>query len=517
MGHGGSACSCGSSEPQPRGDDYWLTVGRHVPAEEDPPPDFPDMTRSLSVAAGSSRGLGPAGAAHVPSWREVHRPDWTLENWAALGGEEVEGALESAALTLLSAKWAIRRAEEDGGAPLAPRQALPDDAFLSLSQVQASSTNGYGYVLHIACVSHCWLQAHHPDPFGHNFRVLARCLKLLVQDAAYGGRWAVLFDFCSMHQGCRDSAGIPRSEVYRWLEVERAYEHEAVGRFESEEVMFDNALGHIGTFFSHPATIVLMFSALPPDFTDHAKYAQTTNGKAYTSRGWCYCEASWATLVKEQLLVLDIGKDSGATSWPKLVTGCATVRRAPVLPDTFRSELEHKHFSNSQVDFERVAHLYACAFERRFSTTSTLSYQGSGWDDEDAHALAQLLISGAVPRLDKVDLADNRISDAGAVALAEALVSGAAPGLTSLNLSRNAIGDDGAAALSRALSSGGGKLAHLDLSHNHVGDSGAHALMCEVRRYPAQKKQVWLTHNPISKKEKTALGGPPTPSASRCG
>jgi len=400
----------------------------------------------------------------------------------------------------------VLKTAAEAEAVLAPRQALPDDAFLSLSQVQASSTNGFGYVLHIACVSHCWLQAHHPDPLGHNLRVLAKSLKLLVQDAAYGGRWAVLFDFCSMHQACRDSAGIPRHEAYSWLGVENAYEHGAVGRFESEEVMFDKALGHLGTFFSHPSTIVFMLSALPSDFTDTRKYAQTTNSKAYTSRGWCYCEASWATLVKEQHSVLDVGKDSGSSSWLALVTECATIRRAPALPTTFKAELEHKHFSNSQVDFERVARLYAAGFKSRFATTTALSYQGSSWDDEDAHALSQLLTSGAAPRLHKVDLAENRISDAGAIALADAIASGAAPELTSLNLSRNAIGDDGAAALSRALCSCA-RLAHLDLSHNHVGDQGAHALMGEIRRDPAQKKRVWLTDNPISKHTKTAMGG----------
>jgi hypothetical protein len=83
---------------------------------------------------------------------------------------------------------------------LQPRQALPDEPFLSLSQVQHATGD---IELSIVCISHCWLQPDHPDPRGHNLRVVARALEAYLSWHSAPPDVGVFLDFCSMHQKCR--------------------------------------------------------------------------------------------------------------------------------------------------------------------------------------------------------------------------------------------------------------------------------------------------------------------------
>ena len=77
-----------------------------------------------------------------------------LAAWKALGGAEFEAVLVSGAIALLDAQYLIDLANRGG--VLGPRQALPDEAFLSLSELQAATRTSP--FLKIVCISHCWLQ-----------------------------------------------------------------------------------------------------------------------------------------------------------------------------------------------------------------------------------------------------------------------------------------------------------------------------------------------------------------------
>ena len=55
---------------------------------------------------------------------------------------------------LLDAHWVVAAAER--GDVLLPRQALPDEAFISLSELQAGAE--WRSHLPVFCISHCWLQ-----------------------------------------------------------------------------------------------------------------------------------------------------------------------------------------------------------------------------------------------------------------------------------------------------------------------------------------------------------------------
>ncbi|CAK0853318.1 unnamed protein product, partial [Prorocentrum cordatum] len=200
--------------------------------------------------------------------------------WAKNGGRELEPALSDGAVALLSCQWFVRLAE--AGGILAPRQGMDpterrleefgdmlfpkhwkkdwkavtatigqqqlDQAFLPLDDLMAEVHQS---VLRVFCVSHVWLQHDHPDPHGHNLRVIGRCLKLLSKDAfnGYAGHWGVFFDLCSLHQGCRDSKDKAQPYVFEWLDSENRFAQNAVGRRPAEEELFRQALKSLGTFY----------------------------------------------------------------------------------------------------------------------------------------------------------------------------------------------------------------------------------------------------------------------------
>merc|ERR1712190_80268 len=84
----------------------------------------------------------------------------------------------------------------------------------------------------------------------------------------FTGRWGVFMDFCSIQQGCRDRDGVSQQHTFSWLDEIKAFEDGAVGRFESENVLFKKALGSLGSFYSHQNTVVFMLSRFPNDYKE---------------------------------------------------------------------------------------------------------------------------------------------------------------------------------------------------------------------------------------------------------
>jgi len=361
---------------------------------------------------------------------------------------------------------------------------LPPAAFQSYSGVLAGTPACSTPVpkLHVVCVSHCWLQADHPDPRGHNLRILARALRLL--DAhVYGprpqrmGRWAVFMDLCCIHQNCRDSKGVPQQRTYQRLEGSDKFADGAIGRFDSENVLFKEALGSLGSFYSHPCTYVFMLTKFPEDYQT-AAYTHSGNTEQYFNRGWCYCESSWAVLTKPSDLTLNLGLSTGdEISYSKLVEVCSAERKPPVFPDAFEVELQRKAFTNGKDDRPRVAELYRDAFAKRLQYSQRLLFRNLQWDDEHMKQLVTALAaSGAGPNLQLLDLRGNRAGDEGAARLAEAFrAPGAFPKLRELNLSENQLGAAGAAHLAEAFRAPGAfpELCELNLSENQIGAAGA--------------------------------------------
>ena len=411
------------------------------------------------VAAWSVPALPP----HLSPAREVAVGEKAMAKWKKDGGGEIEAVLLSGAVALLDSEWVIKLAARGG--KLLPRQALPDEAFLSLSEVQASTCNHH---LPVVCISHCWLQPDHPDPHGHNLRVVARALESLLP--TWGQRrFAVFFDFCSIYQNCRDRDGAPQGTAFLWLETDGRLADGAVGRFPSENVLFTQALGSLGTFYSHPHTRVLMLTAFPPDYDDRARYTPSGNVASYFERGWCFCESAWAAVVKDWALALDLGKDTGEGEFDE--HKCRQGRTAPVLPEEFVAQLASKGFTNGSTDRPRVAGLYGKDFEARLEAATHLIYARLGWGDEEARAVARVL--PCAPTLKELILDRNSIGGEGMRALAEALPS--APALKKIDLYGNSIGDEGARALAEALPHAPA-LEDLWLGNNSIGAKAKEAL-----------------------------------------
>jgi len=398
-----------------------------------------------SSVKGEGEDTLDARPPHRPVAREARVGEPAMRRWKKHGGAELEAAIETGAIALLNAQWLVDLAARGGA--LRPRQALPDAAFLCLSEIQAAtSTAPNEQHLPIVCVSHCWLQPDHPDPHAHNLRVLARVLKERVDN---GSRLAVFIDFCSLHQCCRGADGVATPRAFPWLADEDRYsnsnaalrwlvrEERAVGRFPQEEALFKQALSSLGQFFSHQKTEVYLLSVLPADYADPTRYERGTNVVPYSDRGWCFCESAWALMVKESSLVLDLGKDAHAlTDYAALVKG-AHSRGAPAVPAVFEALLAPKSFSLPATDERRVAELYRVAFELRLGATTSLVYTNLGWGNAETIALAEAL--RFAPALELLFLTGNAIGDEGARALAEVLPL--MPALKMLALGRNVIGN----------------------------------------------------------------------------
>ena len=206
-----------------------------------------------------------------------------LKLWRKLGGGDLERVLASGAVALLDAQWIISHAE--AGGVLTHREALPKEAFLSLTDlVEATTEHGS---LPVAALSYPWLTKDHPDPRGANLARVARALKALLSSPDIIPRLGVFWDFGSLHQHPDPANGVMRTE--------------------EQNALFKQGLGCLGTLYSHPHTFVLRLTSFP-DGHKAEDQAEGTNVAKYFDRGWCFTEQSWAGLTKASYLSLDLGK-----------------------------------------------------------------------------------------------------------------------------------------------------------------------------------------------------------------
>ncbi|EOD38922.1 hypothetical protein EMIHUDRAFT_224075 [Emiliania huxleyi CCMP1516] len=400
-----------------------------APTEE--PLGPPAVELDAPTPADTAAPTQPADA--LPSATDLGVSEEKLELWREHGGGDLEPVLASGAVAVLDAQWVISHAE--AGGVLTHRQALPKEAFLSFADlVEATGKEAY---LPVAALSYPWLTKDHPDPLGANLARVARALKALLRHP-YITRLGIFWDFGSLHQHPDPPNGVLRTE--------------------EQNALFKEGLGCLGTLYSHKYTWVLRLTSFP-DGHKAEEQAEGTNVAKYFDRGWCYTEQCWAGLTKAGALSLDLGKMRAGKEydWDSLIDDCTQDggRRPPLLPSAFAAELEKKSFTNGKDDKPLVKRLYEAAFKEQFGKATVLNYFGLGWGDAEAAQLAEVLASGAAPRLEELDLAPNKIGDEGCKALAAALgKEGAAPRLEKLSLNGNQIGDEGCKALAAALKEG---------------------------------------------------------------
>ena len=192
-----------------------------------------------------------------------------LKLWRKHGGGDLEPVLASGAVAVLDAQWIISHAE--AGGVLTHRQALPEEAFLSLADL-VEATSEYRGSLPVAALSYPWLTKDHPDPRGANLSRVARALKALLSDPDIIPRLGVFWDFGSLHQHPDPANGVMRTE--------------------EQNALFKQGLGCLGTLYSHPQTWVLRLTSFP-DGHKAEDQAEGTNVAKYFDRGWCFTEQSW--------------------------------------------------------------------------------------------------------------------------------------------------------------------------------------------------------------------------------
>ena len=117
-----------------------------------------------------------------------------------------------------------------------------------------------------------------------------------------------------------------------------------------------------------------------------------------------------------------------------------------------------------------------------------LNWNKKGLTVADCTALADVIATSGLLRLERLYLGANRFGAEGLQALAEGLGGGALPSLTYLSLSGNDIGDAGASALGAALGRGAlPRLQHLHLHGNDLSSAGLIALAPGLRARPQLK------------------------------
>ena len=373
-------------------------------------PNVHSLTEDLTrLTVGASK---PQPAAAHPSATDLGVNEEKVELWRERGGGDLEPVLASGAVALLDSQWIISHAE--AGGVLSHRQALPEEAFLSLADLVEATGGLENDELPVAALSYPWLTKDHPDPRGANLSYVAKVLKALLDNDLGLARLGVFWDFGSLHQHPDPVNGVMRTE--------------------EQNALFKQGLGCLGTLYSHPKTYVLRLTSFP-DGHKAEDQAEGTNVAKYFDRGWCFTENSWSSLTKSGHLSLDLGLSVGLIlekqDYYCLTTNCSGRggRRPPLLPSAFAAELEKKSFTNGKDDKPLVKRLYEAAFKEQFGKATELDYNGLDWGDAEAAQLAEVLASGAAPRLEKLFLMHNQVGDEGCKALAAALKEGAVSSL----------------------------------------------------------------------------------------
>jgi len=155
-------------------------------------------------------------------------------------------------------------------------------------------------------------------------------------------------------------------------------------------------------------------------------------------------------------MVLDLGKfdEESMTGWNAVSRECRANRDPPLTPSEFRPELATKSFTSKNADEEMVNRLFEAEFNKRMGGVTVLQYGSLKWTDKAAVAVSKVIATGALKKLETLDLSNNQIGDAGVTALAEAAGKGTLPQLKQLVLKYNQIGDAGVTALAEAAGKG---------------------------------------------------------------
>ena len=385
----------------------------------------------------SSMGCGSSKPAPV-SLERVHA------DWAAWAGPlnvaiEAPSFILGSALIALAERQAAQRARGEV-IELMPRcQDWPASSCATTQQIRAK------HPCQVVVLSICWLDRNHPDRYGEQLARLA-CFfraKMRGEDANQSGEFFVLWDYCSLPQKRIDGKDDRTAE---------------------DKTTFKKILRSINVFYAHPCTTVFLCTRLPSDLSRYG------NSTPYHGRGWTVTEKTLASISTDSWLLLDVGaKFDGAwlpalehLSWYTIFSVCRGSRSPPLPPAAFAKFLADGvqatpptiKFTNA-ADIEPVTEQYRLGFLEQIQGAVQLAYGGAGWGDTEVRTMCDALESTNAARLRELRLWGNHLTDMSAQRLSALVASGSLPRLGRLDLKGNPISEAGQQALMAACQAAG--------------------------------------------------------------
>lgn len=383
--------------------------------------------------------------------------------------ERIKNALESEAITLISAEWLIKFARF--GRPIPYRQKLVQEDGSTVSYHALKAMNPRFCCRKIVVLSHMWLSAEHPDPLCTTLQLVVKALSHLMEE--FRGNFGVFWDYASLHQHRGRSREDRRSDA--------------------ETEKFEKGLDVIPSLFMCPDTLVFQVTELP----DIAGFEMSGQSAVrYEQRGWPFSEQSWSSLAKRYSGgVFNLSKLGDGSCYGDLYRRCAVrSRHVPLLPAAFNVKANSLKFGKRR-DRKRVKRLYVDCFKNSFTKVRELNYS-------NAVELLRLIDTVTKPPdlegldLERLNVSSNQLSARFCVQLNGVLQAQSLPKLMELDLSDNPIGNNGVALLASSMT-------FLEIVHiRNVGldEQGCRLLHARVSEYIVnglKVVQLNLSHNAI--------------------
>ncbi|CAJ1366818.1 unnamed protein product [Effrenium voratum] len=430
------------------------------------------------------------------------RGSWHAEGGSYTSLDALAQSLTAGDAVLVWGSWLAELAKSSARPVMPRRQNVPPEAVCSAEEIRKGTP--------LLAVSYCWATSAHPDPEGAQLQLLGQlldCWLTSLQRRREPAPHVVAPEESWLKQN--EIEGETRTDVAVLLDWCSIYQEP---RFADERRTSELFLQQVGRWFAHEHTNVWLFTQSP------------IGAEPYSRRGWPTFERAVSLLPIRRKEVMDIGllQRTPDMHWQDIVRQCRAKRLPPQMPSEFLAELQQKHFSWS-FDRDLLGILYREVYEDVVERAVEMPLARLNWGDPEMQLLHSAL--GSCCQLQRLNLAQNHIGNAGAEALAETLLQSPRllqslhlldlsgneignPGLCSLaaalpsaramqalGFDSNFIGDHGAGSLALALPQCGG-LQRLILCRNEIGDSGAGEL---ARAMPRCNLQILdLSENEVS-------------------
>ena len=259
-------------------------------------------TRVRGGGCTASKSSKPAGGGDAVLSSEIHLAEQAVGNLARYTKpSSIWEALATGHVRLLRMSWLI--AHSKAGRVLARRQALPEEAFISVDELKRIFGEGNrDGVLPIVVISFCWLTPADPDPEGKQLATIAAALErerahYTTANGSFKGfdDMGVFWDWASLYQKdpalwapcCGGPTFVaPEARTAEQAAAAAAYES---SRTASEKEGFDFALDKtMDLWYAHQGTTVYMLTKLPEGSTREVGYSAS----GWTTYERCSAEQS---------------------------------------------------------------------------------------------------------------------------------------------------------------------------------------------------------------------------------